>query len=107
MIVARILVPPRAKRGEVVEVRIAIQHPMETGFRMDNNGKVIPKNTVSNLVCRYNGAEVFRAEMGSGIAANPYLQFYFMAQESGNVEFEWSDDAGEKGSARSAIVVTA
>jgi len=105
MSVARILVPSQAKRGEVVEVRIAIQHPMETGFRMDNNGRAIPKNTVSNLVCRYNGAEVFRAEMGSGIAANPYLQFYFVAQDSGNVEFSWVDDAGEKGSASSAITI--
>jgi sulfur-oxidizing protein SoxZ len=107
MSVARILVPPRAKRGEVVEIRIAIQHPMETGFRMDNNGKVIPKNTVSKLVCRYNGAEVFNAEMGSGIAANPYLQFYIVAQDSGNVEFSWVDDRGEKGAASSPIVVTA
>jgi sulfur-oxidizing protein SoxZ len=106
MSVARILVPKQAKRGELVEVRIAIQHPMETGFRMDNNGRVIPKNTVSNLVCRYNGAEVFRAEMGSGIAANPYLQFYFVAQDSGNVEFAWADDAGEKGAASSVITVT-
>ena len=105
MSVARILVPPQAKRGEVIEIRIAIQHPMETGFRMDNNGKVIPKNTVSNLVCRYNGAEVLRAEMGSGIAANPYLQFYIVAQDSGNVEFSWVDDRGETGTASSAIQV--
>ena len=106
MSVARILVPPQAKRGELVEIRIAIQHPMETGFRMDNSGKVIPKNTISNLVCHYNGAEVFRAEMGSGIAANPYLQLYFVAQDSGNVEFAWVDDAGEKGSASSPMQVT-
>lgn len=105
MSVARILVPPQAKRGEVIEIRIAIQHPMETGFRMDNNGKVIPKNTVSNLMCRYNGAEVFRAEMGSGIAANPYLQFYIVAQDSGNVEFSWVDDRGETGTASSPITV--
>lgn len=105
MSVAKILVPSQAKRGEVVEIRIAIQHPMETGFRMSNLGKVIPKNTISNLVCRYNGADVFRAEMGSGIAANPYLQFYIVALESGNVEFSWADDAGEKGSASSAITV--
>ncbi len=105
MSVARLLVPSQAKRGEVVEIRIAIQHPMETGFRMSNLGKVIPKNTISNLVCRYNGADVFRAEMGSGIAANPYLQFYIVALESGNVEFSWADDAGEKGSASSAITV--
>jgi sulfur-oxidizing protein SoxZ len=107
MSVARILVPSSAKRGELVEIRIAIQHPMETGFRMDNNGKVIPKNTVNNLVCRYNGSEVFRAEMGSGIAANPYLQFYIVAQESGNVEFAWVDDRGEKGAAGSPLQVTA
>lgn len=106
MTVARILVPPSAKRGEPVPVRIAIQHPMETGFRMDNNGRVIPKNTISNLVCRYNGVEVFRAEMGSGIAANPYLQFYFLAQESGKVEFTWTDDAGDKGAASAVITVT-
>lgn len=105
MSVARLLVPPQAKRGEVVEIRIAIQHPMETGFRMSNLGKVIPKNTISNLVCRYNGADVFRAEMGSGIAANPYLQFYIVARDSGNVEFSWTDDAGEKGSASSAMTV--
>ena len=105
MIVARLLVPPQAKRGEVIEIRIAIQHPMETGFRMSNLGQVIPKNTISNLVCRYNGAEVFRAEMGSGIAANPYLQFYIVAQDSGNVEFSWVDDRGETGTASSAIQV--
>ena len=107
MSVARIRVPPTARRGELVEIRIAIQHTMETGFRMDNNGKVIPKNTVNNLTCRYNGVEVFRAEMGSGIAANPYLQFYIVAQDSGNVEFAWVDDRGEKGAASSPMAVTA
>jgi sulfur-oxidizing protein SoxZ len=106
MSLARILVPPTAKRGELVELRIAIQHPMETGFRMDNNGRVIPKNTVNTLICRYNGAEVFRAEMGSGIAANPYLQFYIVARESGNVEFNWVDDLGEKGAASAPLQVT-
>jgi sulfur-oxidizing protein SoxZ len=105
MTVARVSVPAQAKRGEMVEVRIAIQHPMETGFRMDNNGRVIPKNTISELVCRYNGVEIFRAEMGSGIAANPYLQFYLVAKESGKIEFSWVDDAGEKGTESAAISV--
>lgn len=107
MSVFRIFVPPQARRGEVVEIRIAIQHPMETGFRMDNHGRAIPKNTISNLVCRYHGVEVLRAEMGSGIAANPYLQFYLAARDSGNVEFAWADDAGAQGSASFPITVTA
>lgn len=105
MSVSRLQVPPQARRGDIFEVRIAIQHPMETGFRRDNMGKAIPKNTINRLVCRYNGTEVFRAEMGSGIAANPYLQFSVVAEASGSIELDWVDDAGEKGSASANIQV--
>jgi sulfur-oxidizing protein SoxZ len=107
MSVARIQVPAEAKRGEVVTVRVAVQHPMETGFRYDNMGRPIPKNVINTLACRYNGVEVFRAEMGSGIAANPYLQFHVRAQASGELVFDWVDDAGERGSERVAINVIA
>lgn len=104
---ARVKIPEQAARGEVIPVRIAIRHPMETGFRYDNVGRTIPKNVINTLVVRYNGAEIFRAEMGSGIAANPYLQFHTVAMESGEVEFSWVDDAGNKGEARVPIAVTA
>jgi sulfur-oxidizing protein SoxZ len=107
MALARIQVPKEAKRGELVPVRVAIQHPMETGFRYDNMGRSIPKNVVNTLVCRYNGEEVFRAEMGSGISANPYLQFYVLAADSGELTFEWVDDAGERGSEHVPLTVVA
>jgi sulfur-oxidizing protein SoxZ len=102
---ARIQVPANAKRGEVIEIRIAIQHPMETGFRFDDGGRAIPKNVVNKLVCRYNGAEIFRAEMGSGIAANPFLDFFTVAQASGELVFDWVDDQGQTGSERVALTV--
>ena len=103
--VARVQLPAQAKRGEVIEVRIAVQHRMETGFRFDNFGKAIPKNVINSLACRYNGVEVFRAEMGSGIAANPYLQFHTLAEASGEFVFDWVDDAGERGSERAMLTV--
>ena len=102
---ARIQVPANAKRGEVIEIRIAIQHPMETGFRFDDGGRAIPKNVVNKLVCRYNGAEIFRAEMGSGIAANPFLDFFTVAEGSGELVFDWVDDQGQTGSERVALTV--
>ena len=105
MALARIQVPKEAKRGELVTVRVAIQHPMEICFRYDHMGRPIPKNVINTLVCRYNGEEVFRAEMGSGISANPYLQFYVLAADSGELAFEWVDDAGERGSERVALTV--
>src|SRR5262245_23311188 len=105
MSIGRLSVPSTIRRGEVFEVRVLIQHPMETGFRFDLMGKAIPKNVVTALVCRYNGVEVFRAELGSGIAANPYLQFFSRAEASGSLEVEWVDDAGERGSERATISV--
>ena len=103
--VARVRVPKEAKRGEVIRVTILIQHPMETGYRLDGDGKKVPKNVIRSLTCRYNGVEVFRAQMSPGIAANPYLQFPTLATESGELVFDWVDDAGERGSARQAITV--
>ena len=102
---ARISVPQNARRGDQIEIRIAIQHPMETGYRVEDNGTAITKNVINKLVCRYNGAEVFRAEMGSGISANPYLSFFIVAAASGELRFDWVDDNGVAGSERSAIIV--
>jgi sulfur-oxidizing protein SoxZ len=102
---ARIAVPQNVRRGDQIEIRIAIQHPMETGYRVEDNGTAITKNVINKLVCRYNGAEVFRAEMGSGISANPYLSFFIVAAASGELRFDWVDDTGVAGSERAAIIV--
>ncbi|MDP1536265.1 MAG: thiosulfate oxidation carrier complex protein SoxZ [Burkholderiales bacterium] len=104
---ARVQVPAQARRGEVILIRIAIQHAMETGYRPDNFGRRIPKNVINTLICRYNGNEVFRAEMGSGISANPLLQFHVRAEASGEFAFDWVDDSGQRGSERAPITVSA
>ncbi len=104
--IARIQVPATAKRGEVISIRVAIQHPMETGFRFDVNGRAVPKNVINSLIVRYNDAEIFRAEMGSGVAANPSLQFFTLARDSGELVFQWVDDAGQRGEERVQLAVT-
>ncbi len=103
---ARIQLPKTARRGEVISVRIAIQHPMETGFRFDVNGRAIAKNVINALSVRYNDAEIFRAEMGSGMAANPSLEFFTVARDSGELVFQWVDDAGRRGEERVQLAVT-
>ena len=67
----RIVVPAKARKGEVIEIKTLINHVMETGFRRDNVGKAIPRDIISRFVCTYNGDEVFRAELFPAIAANP------------------------------------
>ena len=92
---ALIRMPKTAKRGEVVEIKTLIQHPMETGFRPGMNGTMIPRNIIEDFICTYNGVEVFRSNMQPGTAENPYLQFYTVATESGTLEFTWLDDNGD------------
>lgn len=103
--VARVQIPAGAKRGDVIRIKLLIQHPMETGYRLDLDGKKVAKNVIRSLLCRYNGVEVFRAKMSPGIAANPYLQFPIVAAESGELEFTWVDDAGVQGRATHPITV--
>lgn len=101
----RIQVPNEIKPGEIFEVRLLIRHPMETGFRHNNVGKPIPKNVIHRIACRYNGVEVFSAELSSGIAANPYFSFFTTAESSGELEFIWTDDAGVTETERVSITV--
>ena len=106
MALARIELPPVTRRGEVVEVRILIQHAMETGFRREADGTRVPRNAIHSFVCRYNGAEVFRATLSAGIAANPLLRFYLRAGDSGDLDFWWLDDEDRESTARARLVVT-
>jgi sulfur-oxidizing protein SoxZ len=105
MMLGRVQVPPSVRKGEVFEVRVIVQHPMETGFRRDANGQAIAVHIVEQLACRIAGREVFRAELGTGIAANPYFAFHAVAETSGPVEVEWSDDRGGAGRASATLVV--
>jgi sulfur-oxidizing protein SoxZ len=91
---ARLRVPKSAKRGEIIEIRTMIEHPMESGFRYNNVGKPIPRHIATEFVCRYNGREVFRASLHPAVSTNPYFLFYLVAEQSGELAFSWADDRG-------------
>ena len=98
--------PRTARRGEVIEIRSLIAHPMDSGFLIDSQGQKVPRNILKRFACRYNGELVFGAELFSAISANPYLVFYAVASESGTLEFEWQGDNGFAQTESVAITVT-
>ena len=93
---ARVLInlPAQAKRGEIIEIKTLIGHPMETGYRLGPTGVVFPRDIINRFVCTYNGEQVFRAELFPAIAANPFIAFSTVATESGEIAFSWTDDHG-------------
>ena len=102
---ALINVPKRARRGDIVEIRALTSHIMEPGYRRTAAGEVVPRDIITSFTCRYNGREIFRAELFPAISANPYLSFFTTASESGQFEFEWIGDNGYSQTASAAITV--
>jgi sulfur-oxidizing protein SoxZ len=102
---ALINVPKKARRGDIIEIKTLMSHIMETGFRHTTAGEVVPRDIITSFVCRYNGTEIFRADLFPAIAANPYLAFFTVAKDSGKFEFEWIGDNGFSGTASQAITV--
>lgn len=102
---ALINVPARAKRGEIIEIKTLMSHIMETGYRHTADGAVIPRDIITNFSCRYNGNEIFRADLFPASSANPFITFFTVATESGKFEFEWTGDKGFTETASASIIV--
>jgi sulfur-oxidizing protein SoxZ len=102
---ALINVPKKAKRGDVIEIKTLMSHIMETGYRHTATGEVVPRDIITSFACRYNGAEIFRAELFPAIAANPFISFFTVATESGKFDFEWIGDRGFSETASASIIV--
>jgi len=95
--IARVQWPDHVRSGEVIKVRLLIQHPMDTGYLQDFTGKVVPRNIIRVLTCHLGSQEVFRIEPSSGISANPFFEFYVRAAATAEFKIEWVDDKGIKG----------
>jgi sulfur-oxidizing protein SoxZ len=102
---ALINVPATATRGEIIEIRALISHPMETGYRPKGDGTFYPRDIIQKFVCTLNGEEIFRADLYPAIAANPFFAFTTVARESGLLMFSWIDDRGEAQMESAKLVV--
>jgi sulfur-oxidizing protein SoxZ len=93
-------------KGSVIEVHAVIRHPMESGFRHTERGEVIPANLIRQFVCRFNGEEVFRADLHPGMGADPSIRFPFRAELPGEMECEWMGDQGLSRTLRRALSIS-
>ncbi|HEX4985256.1 MAG TPA: thiosulfate oxidation carrier complex protein SoxZ [Burkholderiales bacterium] len=102
---ARVRMPVTARPGEILEIRTLVQHPMESGFRLDSTGKPIARHIVESFDCTYDGVEVFRARLHPAVSTNPFFTFYVVARGSGEFVFTWRDDQGGVATARQMLAV--
>ena len=96
----------RFGRGGAFEVRILIQHPMETGLRRDAMGVVVAQDTINRFECSVDGVEVFSATLHPAVSANPYLAFSARLARSGTMVLRWVDDRRVEGTEEVSISVS-
>lgn len=102
----RVSVPKTAAKGDIIEIKALIQHPMESGFRRGSRGEVIERDIIIRFECVFEGAAVFEADFHPAVAANPFLTFYMRATKSGSLTLRWTDQHGESWSETAPLEVT-
>jgi sulfur-oxidizing protein SoxZ len=83
--------------GDSTEVKVLMNHEMETGQRKDAQGKVIPAWFIQEVTATHNGKTVLSAQWGPAVAKNPFLSFKFKGGAKGDkIVVTWVDNRGEK-----------
>ena len=93
-----------AVQDGVTEVKVLMQHPMETGFRKDDSGAAVPPHFITEVVARHKDRVVLQAQFGTAVSRNPYLAFRFKGGAAGDaIVVEWVDNLGDRRSDTAAI----
>jgi len=83
--------------GDGTEVKVLMNHEMETGQRKDAQGKTIPAWFIQSVTATYNGKIVLSAQWGPAVSKNPFLSFRFKGGAKGEkVQITWTDNRGDK-----------
>ena len=70
--------------GDTTEVKVLMNHEMETGQRKDAQGKTIPAWFIQSVSATCNDKTVLSAQWGPAVSKNPFLSFKFKGGAKGD-----------------------
>ncbi len=84
-------------RDNVTEVRAIIRHPMETGFRVDEeSGELVPAHYIKLVTVTHNDQIILSCDWSRAVSKNPYLSFMFEGSSVGDkLTLNWLDTKNE------------
>ena len=62
-------------QGEITDIRILMQHPMETGQRKDDKGQSLPMHFIQTFTVNLNGKPIIDGQLNTSISKNPLFTF--------------------------------
>ena len=85
-----------AVAGDTTEIKVLMNHEMETGQRKDAKGETIPAWFIQSVNVTWNGKSVLSAQWGPAVAKNPFVSFKFKGGAKGDkVSITWVDNRGD------------
>lgn len=92
-------------QGDVADVKVLMNHPMETGQRKDSKtGQLVPAHFIQTVTASLNGRKVMEAQWSQAISKNPFLGFKVKGARAGDrILVAWVDTKGDHNSAEAVI----
>ena len=83
-------------QGDVTDIRVLMQHPMETGQRKDDKGQSLPAHFIQTFTVSLNGKPIIDGQLNTSISRNPLFTFQARGIKAGDrLSVTWTDNAGE------------
>lgn len=84
-------------KGDTVDLRVLMLHPMETGQRKNSRGEIVPLHFIQSVVITHNGKTVLDAQWSQAVARNPFLGLRIKGAKAGDkISVTWVDNKGDK-----------
>ena len=93
-------------QGDLTDVLVLVDHPMETGLRPDpkDKDKKVPAHYIQKLNFSLNGKEVASTDLGAGVSKDPLIGIKLKGAKPGDkIKVTWSDNKGESGSGEATV----
>jgi hypothetical protein len=105
-VLSRLSFNGEVRAGRSIEVRWICNHPMETGFRVDDSGQRIARHLITQVQCHLSGVLILQAAPGTGWSSPAYLAFSLVVPaQGGTVAVNWLDDQGAQGRVEQRLVL--
>jgi sulfur-oxidizing protein SoxZ len=85
-------------QDEFTDIRILLQHPMETGQRKDvATGKLVPLEFIQTFLVSANGKTLIEGHLNTAVSRNPVFAFKARGLKAGDkLVVSWADTKGDK-----------
>ena len=91
-------------KGDTADIRVLMNHPMETGQRKDGSGKIVPMHFIQNVEVKVNGRTVVEGQISQAVSRNPVFSFRVKGVKAGDkVEVSWLDNKGDTNKTETAL----